>query len=177
MNDALSSLSDQLQIAMIAALDQNQVIGSDNAMPWHLPDDLKFFKANTLDKTVVMGRKTFESIGARALPKRRNLVITRNPDFQAEGVETFSSIEAALQSCVGETSEVIIMGGGQLYQQMMPFAHKLYLTLVEADVSGDTVFPSWSERDWIETSRYYHPKDERHDFGFEFVILQRVSLS
>ena len=174
MNDLLQKLCDDgLQIAMIAALDKNQVIGSDNAMPWHLPDDLKFFKANTLNKTVVMGRKTFESIGGRPLPNRRNLVITRNPDFQADGIEVFSSLETALQSCTEDTDEIIIMGGGQLYQQMMPYAHKLYLTLVEAAVEGDTVFPSWSLEDWQVTSQYHHPQDEKHAYPFDFVILQR----
>lgn len=178
MSDLLQKLIDDgLQIAMIAALDKNHVIGSDNAMPWHLPDDLKFFKDNTLNKTVVMGRKTFESIGSRPLPNRRNLVITRNADFQAPGIEVFTSIEAAMQSCVEDTDEVIIMGGGQLYQQMMPYAQKLYLTLVEAEVAGDTVFPEWSLVDWQITSQYYHPQDERHAYAFEFVILQRTSLT
>lgn len=176
MNEMIEKLtSNGLQIAMIAALDKNRVIGSDNAMPWHLPDDLKFFKDNTLKKTVVMGRKTFESIGARPLPNRRNLVITRNTDFQAPGIEVFTSIDAALQSCVTDTDEVIIMGGGQLYQQMMPYAHKLYLTLVEAEVSGDTVFPEWSLGDWQITSEYHHPQDEKHAYAFEFVILERTS--
>jgi len=173
MNETLQTLRDKVQIAMIAALDKNQGIGSDNAMPWHLPDDLKFFKANTLNKTVIMGRKTFESIGARPLPNRRNLVISRNADFQSAGIEVFSSLESALQSCLAETTEVVIMGGGQLYQQMMPYAHKLYLTLVETEVAGDTVFPTWSADDWQITSRYYHPQDEKHAHAFEFVILQR----
>lgn len=173
MSESLKALSERVQIAMIAALDKNQVIGSDNAMPWHLPDDLKFFKANTLNKTVMMGRKTFESIGGRPLPNRRNLVITRNTDFQADGIEVFSSLEDALQSCTEDTDEIIIMGGGQLYQQMMPYAHKLYLTLVEAEVAGDTVFPSWSLNDWQVTSQYHHPQDEKHAYPFDFVILQR----
>lgn len=159
-------------ITMIAAMDRNHVIGADNDMPWHLPDDLKFFKAKTLGKPVIMGRKTFESIGSRPLPNRRNMVITREADYPAKGAEIFDSVEKALQSCQVE-DEIVIMGGGQLYQQMMPLADKLYVTLVAAEVEGDTVFPKWAEQDWQELERVHHPKDEKHCYAFDFVTLVR----
>ncbi|WP_235585225.1 type 3 dihydrofolate reductase [Thiomicrospira sp. XS5] len=162
-----------LNISLIAAMDRNLAIGADNQMPWHLPDDLKFFKANTLDKPVIMGRKTFESIGSKPLPKRRNLVISRRTDFAAPGAEVFDSLETAVRSC-SDAAEIIIMGGGELYRQMLPYANKLYVTLVDAEVSGDTHFPQWSAQEWREVSREKHPQDERHAFAFEFVVLERI---
>lgn len=160
-------------ISMIAAMDKNRVIGADNDMPWHLPDDLKFFKAKTLGKTVIMGRKTFESIGCRPLPKRRNLVITRNPQYKAEGVEVFGKIEDALASCTAEV-EVVIMGGGQLYQHMLPFANKLYLTQIDADIGGDVKFPDWQADAWQETEHIPHAIDDKHAFAFEFITYEKV---
>lgn len=174
MSVALKDLTKNMNVSLIAAMDKNRVIGADNDMPWHLPDDLKFFKANTMNKPVVMGRKTFESIGSRPLPNRRNLVISRNVGFNAQGVEVFHSIEEALKTCVSD-EEVIIMGGGQLYKQMMPFANKLYVTLVDAEVKGDTTFPEWASEEWQEISKDRHDKDERHAYAFEFVTLIRKS--
>ncbi|BBP42916.1 type 3 dihydrofolate reductase [Thiosulfativibrio zosterae] len=161
-----------MMISMIAAMDKNRVIGADNTMPWHLPDDLKFFKAKTLGKTVIMGRKTFESIGSKPLPGRRNCVISRNTAWQPVGVEVFSSVDAAINSCADE-AEVVIMGGGQLYAQMLPLAHKLYITQIEAEVTGDTVFPVWESSEWQEIERAFHPQDERHAYAFSFITLQR----
>lgn len=159
-------------ISMIAAMDLNRVIGIDNQMPWHLPDDLKFFKAKTLGKTVVMGRKTFESLGSKPLPKRRNLVISRNADYIAEGAEVFTSIADALQSCQAE-SEVVIMGGGELYRQMLPYANKLYVTWVQTKVAGDTEFPEWKEDEWNVMEKEWHEADEKHQYPFEFVTLAK----
>lgn len=160
-------------LSMIAAMDLNRVIGIDNQMPWHLPDDLKFFKAKTTGKTVVMGRKTFESLGSRPLPNRRNLVISRNKALQASGAEFFTSIETALQSC-DINHELVIMGGGELYRQMLPFADKLYVTWVQTEVNGDTVFPQWNDGDWTATERVWHDADDKHEFAFEFVTLERA---
>lgn len=159
-------------LSMIAAMDSQRIIGADNDMPWHLPDDLKFFKATTSGKTVVMGRKTFESIGSKPLPNRRNLVISRNAAFQAAGAEVFSSVAAALQTCA-EDAEVVIMGGGQVYAQMLPLANKLYITQIETTVAGDTVFPAWNPAEWQEIARVYHPQDERHAHAFTFLTLVR----
>lgn len=166
-------MKNQPNIIMIAAMDQNRVIGADNQMPWHLPDDLKFFKQKTLGKPVIMGRKTYESIGAKPLPGRRNLVITRNASYELNGAEGFSSVEAALETCEGE-SDVVIMGGGQLYQQCLPFAQRLYVTLVHTEVEGDTSFPEWKSTQWKEVEREHHSQDEKHAFSFEFITLDRV---
>ncbi len=162
-----------MKIAMIAAMANNRVIGLENDMPWKLPDDLKFFKANTMGKPVIMGRKTFESIGSRPLPNRPNLVISRNAELSIPGVLVFQSVEAALAT-LEDVEEVIIMGGGQLYEQMLPLADKLYLTLIDADLKGDTLFPDWTEFQWHEIERVSHPIDERHAFAFDFVTLIRL---
>ncbi|BCN93863.1 dihydrofolate reductase [Thiomicrorhabdus immobilis] len=162
-----------MKVAMIAAMAKNRVIGLDNDMPWHLPDDLKFFKATTTGKPVIMGRKTFESIGSKPLPNRPNYVISRQPDFEAPGATVFASIDAALSE-LAEHEEVIIMGGGQLYSMMLPKADKLYLTLIDAEIDGDTLFPDWTKMAWNELSREHHPKDERHAFEFDFVTLEKA---
>lgn len=162
-----------MKIAMIAAMAKNRVIGLDNDMPWHLPDDLKFFKATTTGKPVVMGRKTFESIGSKPLPNRPNYVISRQADFVAAGATVYTSVDEALQE-LSEHEEIIIMGGGQLYNMMLPRADRLYLTQIDADINGDTYFPDWTEMDWNELSRVHHQKDERHIFEFDFVTLERA---
>ena len=158
---------------MIAAMANNRVIGLDNDMPWHLPDDLKFFKANTTGKPVIMGRKTFESIGSRPLPNRPNIVISRNVELSIPGVQVFQSVKSALAT-LQDVEEVIIMGGGQLYQQMLPQADKLYLTLIDANLEGDTLFPDWTPFQWNEVERVSHPQDDCHAYAFEFVTLERA---
>ena len=135
-----------MRIAMIAAMANNRVIGKDNQMPWHLPEDLRHFKAMTLGKPVVMGRKTFESIG-RPLPGRHNIVITRQLDYAIEGVSCVSSFDEA-KKIAGDCDELIVMGGGQLYAEILPFAEVMYLTLIKLDVEGDTFFPTWNEQEW-----------------------------
>lgn len=162
-----------MKISMIAAITKDRVIGLNGDMPWHLPDDLKFFKAKTTGKPVIMGRKTFESIGSRPLPNRPNVVISRNPELSLSNVQVFQSVEQALEAFVSE-EEVIIMGGGQLYQQMLPKADRLYLTLIDAKIEGDTFFPDWTTSCWKEVERQSHPIDERHAYQFEFVTLERV---
>jgi len=164
-----------MKIAMIAAMANDRVIGLNGDMPWHLPDDLKFFKAKTTGKPVIMGRKTFESIGSRPLPNRPNIVISRNasltfPKFPK--VEVFSSIEQALDKYKSEP-EVIIMGGGELYRQMLPRADRLYLTLIDANIEGDTFFPDWKTLAWNETERQHHTQDDKHAYAFDFVTLER----
>lgn len=154
------------QISLIAAMDKNNIIGQDNDMPWHLPDDLKFFKKNTQGKVVIMGRKTFQSIGSKPLPNRRNIVISRNYSFDAKGADLYSSVEAAIKSC--NTEEIMIIGGGQLYKMMLPQASKLFITIVDAEIEGDTRFPTWSNNDWQETSSEFHPSDEKHQYSFTF---------
>ncbi|MGE6568075.1 type 3 dihydrofolate reductase [Shewanella vesiculosa] len=135
-----------MRIAMIAAMANNRVIGKDNKMPWHLPEDLRHFKAMTLSKPVVMGRKTFESIG-RPLPGRHNIVISRNSQLSIDGVTCVQSFDDAV-AAAGDCDEIVVIGGGQLYQQLLPKADILYLTLIDLDVDGDTVFPDWDDGSW-----------------------------
>ncbi|GGP79579.1 type 3 dihydrofolate reductase [Shewanella ulleungensis] len=140
-----------MRIAMIAAMANNRVIGKDNKMPWHLPEDLRHFKAMTLSKPVIMGRKTFESIG-RPLPGRHNIVISRNPLLTIDGVTCVTDFDAAL-NVAGDCEEVVVIGGGQLYEQLLPQADVLYLTMIDLDVEGDTHFPAWDDGSWhIENS-------------------------
>lgn len=158
-------------LSLIAAMAQDRVIGKDNAMPWHLPADLRHFKAVTLGKPVVMGRRTFESIG-RPLPGRRNIVISRNPQWQAEGVEVATSLDAAL-ALLTDCEEAMIIGGGQLYAEALPRADRLYLTYIDAQLNGDTHFPDYLSLGWQELERSTHPADDKNSYACEFVTLSR----
>jgi dihydrofolate reductase len=162
------------KLMMIVAMAKNRMIGKDNQMPWHLPDDLKYFKAQTLNKPVIMGRKTFQSIGSRPLPNRPNLVISRNPEFQCEGIQVFHSVEQALDS-VAEADEVVIMGGAQLYAQWLDKVDRLLITEVDAAPQGDAFFPVIDQQAWREVSRQHHPADAQHIFAFDFVEYQNVN--
>ncbi|MDG6778497.1 type 3 dihydrofolate reductase [Thiomicrorhabdus sp. zzn3] len=162
-----------MRISMIAATTKNRVIGRDNQMPWHLPDDLKFFKAKTLGKPVIMGRKTFESIGSKPLPGRPNIVISRNSDYQPDGVQVFPSVDQAL-AMLDAFEEVIIMGGGQLYSEMLSKADRLYLTVIDTDLEGDTFFPDWTQFNWVVSEREQHDSDDRHAYPFEFITLDKA---
>ena len=158
-----------MKISMIAAMAHDRVIGKDNQMPWHLPADLAHFKRVTLGKPVLMGRKTFESIG-RPLPGRRNLVISRNPDYQAEGIEVVGSVEAALALLAGSSvEELMVIGGGHLYAEMLPSADCLYLTQIDLAVEGDTRFPAFDDGEWQRIACESHPADEKnpHPYSFE----------
>ena len=157
---------------MIAAMANNRVIGKDNQMPWHLPADLKFFKKMTLGKPVIMGRKTFESIG-RALPKRQNIVITRDLEFSADGIDVVHDTDAAL-SKAGNVDEVVIIGGGNIYQQFMSMADELYLTHIDLDVVGDAFFPDHQiQANWETVWQQAHEPDEGQPYRYRFVHLVR----
>ncbi|WP_108944424.1 type 3 dihydrofolate reductase [Shewanella halifaxensis] len=156
-----------MKIAMIAAMANNRVIGKDNQMPWHLPEDLRHFKAMTLGKPVVMGRKTYESIG-RPLPGRHNIVISRQADLMIDGVTTVTSFDDA-KLAAGDCEELVIMGGGQLYEMLLPQADILYLTEIALDVEGDTYFPEWNEGSWQEVSRDVAKND--NDLEYSFIKL------
>ncbi|MDK1288743.1 type 3 dihydrofolate reductase [Pseudoalteromonas umbrosa] len=159
-------------ISMIAAMAKDRIIGDDNKMPWHLPADLQHFKKITLGKPVIMGRKTFESIG-RPLPGRRNIVITRNAQYQAEGIETASSTEEAL-ALVDKIDEVMIIGGGNIYKQFLPLCTKLYLTYIDLDIEGDTRFPEYtSSGNWVEVESEVHEPDDRNKYRYKFVTLNK----
>ena len=135
-------------ISLIVAHDKNRVIGYENSMPWHLPGELKYFKEMTMGKPIIMGRKTFESIG-RPLPGRRNIVITRNTDYDAEGIEIVGSLEEAV-ALVKDAPEIMIIGGAQIFEQAMSIADKLYVTVIDHEFPGDTYFPSYEG--WKKTS-------------------------
>ncbi|MFN3786736.1 MAG: type 3 dihydrofolate reductase [Thiothrix sp.] len=158
-------------LAMIAAFGRQQVIGHAGQMPWHLPADLAWFKRNTLGKPVIMGRNTWESLG-RALPGRRNLVISRDPQFQPKGAECFNNPQAAFAAAQG-TPEIMVIGGAQIYQHFLPQAMRLYLTLIDADFNGDTFFPNYQRYSWRETQREEHAADAQNPYPYTFLILER----
>lgn len=159
-----------MMISLIAAMAADRVIGMDNAMPWHLPADLAWFKRQTLDKPVIMGRRTWESIG-RPLPGRLNIVISSQPG-DAEDVSWVTSINEALQAA-GEVDEVMVIGGGRIYEQLLPRADRLYLTHIDAEVVGDTTFPDFEPEEWQSTFSEFHDADEKNSHSFCFEILQR----
>lgn len=168
-----------MRIAMIAAMSKNRAIGKDNALLWHLPNDLKFFKDSTMGKPIVMGRKTFESIG-RPLPGRENIVVTLDPNWHHEGVTVVHDLEIALQTAsrVAEqsgVSEVMVIGGAQIYQQALPWADRLYLTRVDAVIDGDAFFPEFSEESWNLLSEKSYQACERNPYDYVFQILDRQS--
>jgi dihydrofolate reductase len=154
----------------IVAMADNGVIGRDNALPWRLPDDLKRFKALTMGHALLMGRKTFDSIG-KPLPGRRNLVLTRNARWEAAGTETVRSVEEALAKA--GTSTLFAIGGGEVFSLAWPVVGRLELTEVHAEPPGDTVLAGFDRRTWRETFREEHPADERHTAPFSFVTLVR----
>ncbi|MCL9775135.1 type 3 dihydrofolate reductase [Vibrio methylphosphonaticus] len=156
-------------ISMIAAMASNRIIGKDNQMPWHLPADFMWFKKCTMGKPVIMGRKTYDSIG-RALPGRRNIVVTRDETLTINGVDTVTSLDAAL-ALVHDEAEVMIIGGGAFYQHCLPMANKLYLTFIEAKIDGDTQFPEWGS-EWLETYREAFTADEKNQYDMNFVVLE-----
>ena len=159
-------------ISLIVAMAENRVIGRGNQMPWHLPADLRHFKSVTLGKPVIMGRKTFESIG-RPLPGRRNVVISRNANWHADGVESVNSLDAAL-ALVQDADEVMIIGGGQLYREALPLAQRLYLTHIELPVSdADTWFPDYSQYQWQQCAEELHDPDEKNPYHYRFETLDR----
>ena len=151
-------------VSLVAAMAENRVIGRNGRLPWHLPDEIKHFKRLTVDHTVVMGRKTFEEIG-RPLPNRRNVVISRNPNFHPGGVTVVPDLDEAL--ALGATeSEVFVIGGGEIYRLALPRADRLYLTVIHAPFEGDVHFPALDETAWVLEDEVFHPADERHPASF-----------
>lgn len=160
-----------MKISLIAAMARHRVIGKNNQLPWHLPADLKHFKALTTGKVVVMGRKTFEAIG-RPLPNRKNIVLTHDRHWNREGVIVVHSWEQALELC-GSEEELMVIGGAQLYEQTLSKASAFYLTLIDADIEGDAVFPEWNANEWQEEERTEHPADEKNSYNMIFITLKR----
>ncbi len=156
---------------MIVATADNNIIGKDNDMPWHLPADLAYFKKVTLGKPIIMGRKTYESIG-RALPGRRNIVISRDENYQKEGIDTVTSVEQAL-ALVDGVEEIMVIGGGAIYQHCLPAASRLYITHIKAAIDGDTRFPDYDDGSWLKVSSEVRASDEKNDYELDFCIYQR----
>lgn len=162
-----------MRISLIAAMDRNLAIGKDNAMPWHLPDDLRRFKALTLGKTILMGRKTAQSLG-RALPKRRNLVLTRSGNAPYDGMQAVGSLDEALRIAAIDGDELCVIGGGEVYTLALPLATCMHLTHVDSAVErADAYFPVFDAGEWRATRREAHPADAVHAFAFEFVDYRR----
>jgi len=167
-----------MKVALIVAVSRNNVIGRDNQLPWHLPEDLKYFKSVTMGKPILMGRKTFESIG-RPLPGRTNIVITRDSEWTAEGVEVVTHIEAALvlgeKACKStEVDEIMVIGGAQIYRELLPLADRLYITKVEADVEGDAFFPQIDFQQWRQVDEKVPEAVDSHPY--RFLTLDRIAV-
>jgi dihydrofolate reductase len=163
-------------ISLIAALTQNNVIGKNNDLPWHLPDDMKYFMQTTKGHYVIMGRRNYDSIPEkfRPLPNRTNVVVTRQKSFEAPNCHVVNSLEEGLTLAreAGQ-QEVFIIGGAEIYAQGLTFANRLYLTEIDGVVDGDTYFPSFDQQAWQEISRVHHPADARHAYAFDFVIYEK----
>jgi len=161
-------MTDRQQLTLVAAMGSNRVIGLDGDMPWHFSEDLKHFKRTTMGGVMIMGRKTFDSIG-RPLPGRRTIVITRSADWSYDGVEVVHSLDDALALAVGE-APVFVVGGGEIYAQALPLATRLVLTEIDDAPDGDTFFPEWSHTEWVVTDRV----DGETDPKLAFVTWDRV---
>jgi dihydrofolate reductase len=159
-----------MNINIVVAIAANNAIGKNNKLLWHLPKDLRHFKELTTGHTVIMGRKTFDSVG-KPLPNRRNIVVTRQ-NIQIDGCEVVNSLEAALELAKGE-SELDIIGGAEIYKQAMPLTNYIYLTIVHQDFDADTFFPEIDYSKWQELNREDHEPDEKHAFPFSFITLKR----
>ncbi len=162
-----------MKVSMIVAASANNVIGVDGGLPWRLSEDLRRFKEITMGKPMIMGRLTFESIG-KALPGRHSIVITRQTDYEAEGCDVVATADAALE-LAGGADEVVIIGGGKVYEQLLPMTDRIYLTRVHADFDGDTFFPEIREDEWHIVSSEPLPSNDERPFSISFQTLERVS--
>ena len=161
-----------LRLSIIVAMAKNRVIGAQGAIPWHLPEELKRFKRLTLGHHIIMGRKTWESIG-RALPGRTSVIVTRQRGYSAPGAKVVHSLDEAIAAC-GADDEVFVIGGAELYAQALARADRLYLTTVDAEVPGDTWMPDSAPGDWREISAESFPADERHRYAFRCAVYERA---
>jgi dihydrofolate reductase len=166
------------RIALVVAVARNGVIGQGGALPWHIPSDLKRFKTITLGKPVIMGRKTWESLKLRPLPGRLNIVITRQTGYRAEGAEVATGARDALRIANAEQpEEICVIGGGEIYGAFLPLASRIYLTEVDLEPAGDTVFPNLNPKEWQEVAREVHARSDRDDAGFVLRTLDRIGAS
>jgi len=161
-----------MKVSLVVAMDENRLIGAGNRLPWRLPADLKHFKRITMGHPIVMGRRTWESIG-RPLPGRTNIVVTGQPGYQAEGAVVVDSLAAAKEAA-GDCDELMIIGGAHLYEQIMAEADRIYLTEIHARFEGDTWFPELDDEQWTCVSREDFARDERNPFDYSFMVLERI---
>ncbi|MEW5552371.1 dihydrofolate reductase [Peribacillus frigoritolerans] len=159
-------------ISLIVAMDQNRVIGKNNKLPWHLPADLQYFKKVTMGHPIVMGRKTFESIG-RVLPGRENVIVTRNQEFKAEGCVVLHDIAQIKMFADNHEEEVFVIGGAEIFKEILPFTDRLYITEIHETFEGDTFFPEIDENEWDEIFSNQGSIDEKNRFAHDFIILQK----
>ena len=158
-------------VSIIVAKSQNNVIGNDGQLPWHLTEDLKKFKSITMGKPMIMGRNTFESIG-KALPGRKNIILTRNLNYSAENVCVVNTKKEAIDAC-GEQKEIMIIGGGEIYKEFISITNRLYLTNVDIEIEGDAFFPEINLSNWNLISREDYPRTTHREIGFNMEILER----
>ncbi|MEX1198030.1 MAG: type 3 dihydrofolate reductase [Pseudohongiellaceae bacterium] len=166
-----------MRLALIWAMSRNRVIGRNNALPWYLPEDLKYFKRVTMGKPIIMGRKTWESIG-RPLPGRSNIIVSRNTNFEAEGAKVVHSLDEAIKmaeniALINGGEEAVVMGGAEIYRQALPRADRLYLTQVHAEVEGDAFFPEFDIERWHELGREDFSASGPNPYDYSFVVLER----
>jgi dihydrofolate reductase len=166
-------MSDKPRLSMIVAMARNRVIGAEGKIPWHLPNELQLFKSVTMGHHIIMGRKTYESIG-RLLPGRTTVIVTRQKDYTVAGAKIAHTLEQAVALCAGD-SEIFVIGGGELYRAAMPMADRLYLTVVDAEPAGDTQMPAFDPADWTLQSTKQYSKDERHAHDYRFEVHDRVA--
>ena len=159
-------------ISLIAAMADDRAIGIENCLPWKISADMQWFREKTMGKPMIMGRKTFESFGAKPLPGRSNIIITHDKQYQAEGTEVVHSIDEALQAA-GDVEEVMIIGGASFYEQMLPRANRFYLTLVHGQFEADAWFPEYNENEWQVIERHDYDADEKSPCGYSFLIMER----
>ncbi|MCF6768033.1 dihydrofolate reductase [Thiotrichales bacterium 19S11-10] len=158
-------------ISFIVAYAKNQVMGKNNQLPWHIKDDLQLFKKHTLNKPIIMGRKTFESIG-RPLPNRRNIILTRQENYQSQDIEVYFSIDDILK--LNDTQlEIMIIGGAEIFKLFMPMVERIYLSTIEAEIEGDTFFPIWDQSNWACHSHQIFNKNKENDYPFKFEIWEK----
>jgi len=166
-------------VTLIVAVADTGVIGRDNGLPWHLPEDLKRFKRLTIGKPIVMGRKTYASIG-KPLPGRHNIVVTRDPNYRPEGVTVVHDPDAALRAAEGgpggTTTEIMVIGGAELFRLFLPRAGRIHLTRVHGDIAGDVMWPALDSREWRVVKRETHGADERHVYAMTFEVWERQGL-
>ena len=163
-----------MKITLVVAASENNAIGKDNNLLWHLPKDMRFFKNTTWGLPILMGRKTFESLGSKLLPGRVNIILTQQKEWEAEGVRVVHSMQEAIELATQlDYKELMVIGGGQVYQEALPLAQKVWLTRVHTNIPGDTFFPVLPIADWVLQSAEKYVADEKHSFAFDFECWQR----